>query len=101
MAFACTIKDQLGLHFVTFTVHQWADVFTRRDCSDILINSLKFCRKEKGLMILESKILTYLKFWMPCGTSRIAVNQKQVPTFDTNSQQHKCQQITLETSSEN
>ena len=51
MAFAYTIKDQLGLHFVTFTVHQWADVFTRRDYSDILINSLKFCQKEKGLMI--------------------------------------------------
>ena len=51
MAFAYTIKDQQGLHFVTFTVHQWADVFTRRDYSDILINSLKFCQKEKGLLI--------------------------------------------------
>jgi REP element-mobilizing transposase RayT len=44
-------KDQFGLHFVTFTVHRWADVFTRRDYSDIILNSLKFCQKEKGLLI--------------------------------------------------
>ena len=43
MALAYAIKDQFGLHFVTFTVHQRADVFTRRDYADIVINSLKFC----------------------------------------------------------
>ncbi|MCW5908134.1 MAG: transposase [Chitinophagales bacterium] len=58
MAFAYTIKDQHGLHFVTFTVHQWADVFTRRDYADILINSLKFCQKEKGLLIFGWVIMS-------------------------------------------
>ncbi|HRP40133.1 MAG TPA: transposase [Chitinophagales bacterium] len=51
MAFAYTIKDQKGIYFVTFTVHQWVDVFTRRDYADIAVNSLQFCQREKGLMI--------------------------------------------------
>ena len=51
MAYAYTIKDQYGVHFVTFTVHQWADVFTRRDYANIIIDSLKFCQNQKGLMI--------------------------------------------------
>lgn len=51
MAFAYTIKDQSALHFLTFTVHQWADVFTRSIYTDKVIDSLKFCQKEKGLEI--------------------------------------------------
>lgn len=58
MAFAYTVKDQFGLYFVTFTVHQWADVFTRRDYSDIIIDSLKFCQKEKGLNIYAYVIMS-------------------------------------------
>lgn len=51
MAFAYTIRDQHALYFVTFTVHQWVDIFTRRDYANIVIESLKFCQKEKGLKI--------------------------------------------------
>jgi putative transposase len=58
MAFAYTVKDQFGLYFVTFTVHQWADVFTRRGYADIIIESLKFCQKEKGLRIYAYVIMS-------------------------------------------
>lgn len=51
MAFTYTVKDQGAVHFVTFTVHQWADVFTRSVYVDILLNSLKFCQEKKGLEI--------------------------------------------------
>lgn len=47
MGFAYTIKDQFGLHFVTFTVHQWVDVFTRRLYADMLLESLEFCQRQK------------------------------------------------------
>ena len=30
MTFAYSIKDLGAVHFVTFTVHQWADVFTHQ-----------------------------------------------------------------------
>ena len=32
-------------------MHQWGDVFTRQDYIYILIESLKYCQKEKGLKI--------------------------------------------------
>jgi putative transposase len=51
MGFAYNIKNQSAVHFVTFTVHQWADVFTRSDYVDILTESLQFCQQEKGLEI--------------------------------------------------
>jgi ABC-type spermidine/putrescine transport system permease subunit I len=51
MAFANTIKNQGGVYYVTFTVHQWVDVFTRRLYVDILLDSLRFCQLNKGLEI--------------------------------------------------
>ncbi len=58
MPYTYTIGDQFGQYFVTFTVHQWVDVFTRNDYKDILIDSLKHCQKEKGLLIYEWVIMT-------------------------------------------
>jgi len=49
MGFAYTIKDQQALHFVTFTVHQWVDVFTRQQYVDILLDNLACCQENKGL----------------------------------------------------
>ena len=49
MGFAYTIKDQGAVHFVTFTVHQWADVFTRPNYADILLDSINYCQETKGL----------------------------------------------------
>lgn len=51
MAFAYQIKDQGAVHFVTFTVHQWVDVFTRDLYREKLIESLKYCQNHKGLEI--------------------------------------------------
>ena len=48
MAFAYVVKNQGGVHFVTFTVHQWVDVFTRQTYVDELIDSLRYCQKEKA-----------------------------------------------------
>jgi REP element-mobilizing transposase RayT len=48
---AYRIYDQEGVYFVTFTVHQWADVFTRQLYVDILLDNLRFCQSEKGLKI--------------------------------------------------
>ena len=48
MSFAYQVKDQGAVHFVTFTVHQWADVFTRPIYVDILLDSLTHCQKENN-----------------------------------------------------
>jgi putative transposase len=58
MAYEYRIKDQQAVYFITSTVHQWVDVFTRQDYVQIVIDSLKFCQKEKGLKIYAWVIMS-------------------------------------------
>lgn len=43
------IEDQHGVHFLTFTVVEWIDVFTRKEYKQIIVDSLNYCIKEKGV----------------------------------------------------
>jgi len=43
--------DSDGLYFVSMSVVGWIDVFTRRDYQEILIDSLKYCQKNKNLKL--------------------------------------------------
>ncbi|HAD98263.1 MAG TPA: transposase [Cryomorphaceae bacterium] len=40
-----------GLYFVSFAVVGWLDVFTQAEYKNILLDSLRFCQKEKGMEI--------------------------------------------------
>jgi len=52
------IYDQSGLYFLTFTVVDWVDIFTRKIYRDIFIDSLKYCSENKGLMIYGYVVMT-------------------------------------------
>jgi REP element-mobilizing transposase RayT len=45
------IRDKEGIHFITFAVTDWVDVFTRKEYRDILLDSLKYCQTNKGLVL--------------------------------------------------
>ena len=45
------IRDQQAIYFITFAVVNWVDIFTRKDYKDIVLDSLRYCQKEKGLII--------------------------------------------------
>ena len=45
------IEDQKEFYFVTFTVVNWIDVFIRDTYRDIFISSVKYCQREKGLLV--------------------------------------------------
>lgn len=45
------IRDQAATHFLTFTVEGWIDLFSRQRYRDIILESLAFCRQEKGLLL--------------------------------------------------
>lgn len=47
-----------GLYFVSFAVVEWLDVFTRNEYKDILVQSLSFCQREKGMEIIAWCIMT-------------------------------------------
>ncbi|WP_044211729.1 transposase [Flammeovirga sp. OC4] len=48
---AHSFYDQEATYFVTMTVVYWIDVFTREEYRNILLDSLRFCQKNKGLKI--------------------------------------------------
>jgi len=45
------INDPEKAYFLTMTVVGWVDVFTRANHKLIIVNSLKHCQKEKGLVV--------------------------------------------------
>jgi len=45
-------------YFVSFAVVEWLDVFTRNEYKNILLDSLQFCQKEKGMEIYAWCIMT-------------------------------------------
>jgi REP element-mobilizing transposase RayT len=51
MAEGYKIRDQEACYFITFAIVEWVDVFTRCEYSDIVLESLRYCQKEKGLLI--------------------------------------------------
>ena len=52
------ITDQSAIYFVTNTVVDWVDVFTRQSYRDIVIDSLNYCCKNKGLKIYAYVIMS-------------------------------------------
>lgn len=47
-----------GIYFITLTVVEWADVFTRRDYCELFCDSLSYCQREKGLTVFAWCIMT-------------------------------------------
>jgi REP element-mobilizing transposase RayT len=43
--------DSDGIYFITFAVVEWVDVFTRQQYADIVLDSLRFCQQNKGLVL--------------------------------------------------
>lgn len=52
------IKDENALYYLTFAVVSWVDVFSKNNYRDIVIESLKYCRREKGLLLYGYVIMT-------------------------------------------
>lgn len=46
-----SIRNQDEVYFLTLTVVDWIDVFTRREHKLLLVDSLKYCQENKGLVI--------------------------------------------------
>ena len=52
------IRDQTLPHFITATVVDWVDVFTRKNYRDIVIECLDFCIREKGMVLYGYVIMS-------------------------------------------
>ena len=47
-----------GIYFVTFTVINWIDLFIRNEYRDIMLDSWRFCCKNKGMDLYAWVIMT-------------------------------------------
>ncbi len=52
------IRDQQRPHFLTFTVTDWVDIFSRKIYRDVVLDSFKYCQKEKGLILFGYVIMS-------------------------------------------
>ena len=58
MAYTYSISDQGAMYFITCTVANWVDVFTRNKYCEIVEESLNYCVDEKGLTIFGYVIMS-------------------------------------------
>ena len=52
------IKDQEKLYFISFSVVYWIDVFIRNEYKSVLLESIEYCQKNKGLEVFGWCIMT-------------------------------------------
>lgn len=52
------IRDEACIYFFTFASVKWVDVFTKRMYADIVLNSLSYCCKSKGLKLFAWCIMS-------------------------------------------
>ena len=47
-----------GMYFLTMTIVHWIDVFTRRELCEVMVKSIQYCQKEKGLVVYGGCIMS-------------------------------------------
>jgi len=52
------ITDQNAIYFLTFTVIDWVDIFSRKEYKLEIINSINYCINEKGLTVFAWVIMS-------------------------------------------
>ncbi len=52
------IINQGAVHYMTFQIVFWIDIFSRESYREIVIDSLKYCQKEKGLEVFAFVIMS-------------------------------------------
>ena len=52
------IRDESAIHFLTFSIVDWVDLFSRKSHRDTIIESLSFCIEKKGALVYGFVIMT-------------------------------------------
>jgi len=86
------IHDPGGIYFITSTIVGWIDVFTRIEYKDFLVQSFKYCQKEKGLIIYAWCLMTN-HFHLIGGTRGILKLDNIIRDFKKYTSVHLCRMI--------
>lgn len=94
MSRAYKIEEQDGLHYVTFQIVEWVDIFTRQVQRDIVIDSLKYCQQNKQLEIYAFVVMSnHLHLLLRSGIGKLSDTMREFKSFSA-------KQILLEIESE-
>jgi len=52
------VRSQDDIHFVTFTIVDWVDIFTRPVYKQLIVDALNYCQQHKGLEIFGFCLMT-------------------------------------------
>lgn len=52
------VRNPEEIYFVTFTIVDWVDVFTRPAYKQLIVDSLKYCQQNKGLELYAYCLMT-------------------------------------------
>jgi len=52
------VCDHDAIHFITFTIVDWVDIFTRPAYKNLIIESLGYCQQQKGLELYGYCLMT-------------------------------------------
>lgn len=52
------IRNQAAVHFITFAVVEWADVFTRKEYRDIVLDSIRFLYLPESPVVRSVRIFS-------------------------------------------
>jgi putative transposase len=52
------VRNHYQIHFVTFTIVDWVDIFTKPVYKRIIVDSLSYCQKNKGLNLYAWCLMT-------------------------------------------
>jgi REP element-mobilizing transposase RayT len=76
------IVDQEALHYVTFQVVNWVDLFTRQVYRDIVIESLKFCQVNKGLEIYAFVVMSnHIHILLPSSIGKLSDTIREFKSY--------------------
>ena len=79
------IRNQAEIHFVSFAVVEWIDVFIRKEYIDIIIDSLKFCQTSKQLQVHGWCIMTsHLRLLLSSDIRNLSGTLRDFKKFTTN-----------------
>lgn len=58
MSIKYKIRNQEALHFISFATVEWIDVFTRPIYMEVILDSLSYCQKYKGMILYTWCLMT-------------------------------------------
>ena len=76
------IQKQDGVYYLTLQIVGWVDIFSRKVYRDILVDSLNFCKRNKGLEIFAFVIMSnHVHLLVQCSRGALSDVIRQLKSF--------------------